>query len=74
MARSQYSVIWKGINYDKYYSNATVARGVIQLIEVCRDIYEATANTMDSIEAKGVVNVSEHDILVPGYNPTTVQG
>ena len=65
MARSQYSVIWKGINYDKYYSNATVARGVIQLIEVCRDIYEATA---DAIEAKGVVKVSEHDILVPGYN------
>ena len=46
----------------------TVARRVVQLIEVGRDIYEATANTMDSIEAKGVVNVSEHDILVPGYN------
>ena len=44
----------------------TVARRVVQLIEVCRDIYEA--NTMDSTEAKGVVNVSEHDILVPGYN------
>ena len=42
----------------------TVARRVVQLIEVCRDIYEA----------KGVVNVSEHDILVPGYNHTTVQG
>ena len=43
----------------------TVARRVVQLIEVCRDIYEATA---DAIEAKGVVKVSEHDILVPGYN------
>ena len=59
MARSQCSVIWKGINYDKYYSNATVARGVIQLIEVCRDIYEATANTIDAIEAKGVVKGSD---------------
>ena len=37
----------------------------IQFIEVGRDIYEATA---DAIEAKGVVKVSEHDILVPGYN------
>ena len=43
----------------------TVARRVVQLIEVGRDIYEAIA---DAIEAKGVVNVSEHDILVPGYN------
>ena len=33
---------------------ATVAvGGVIQLIEVGRDIYEATANTVNTVEAKG---------------------
>ena len=32
---------------------ATVASGVIQLIEVGRDIYKATVDAMDAIEAKG---------------------
>ncbi|WNA15524.1 hypothetical protein [Acinetobacter phage HFM1] len=32
---------------------ATVAKGVIDLISVGREIYEAAANAMDSIEAKG---------------------
>ena len=31
----------------------TVARRVVQLIEVGRDIYEATANTVNTVEAKG---------------------
>ena len=38
---------------------ATVATGVIQLIEVGRDIYEVTVNAMDAIEAKGVVKGSD---------------
>ena len=38
---------------------ATVATGVIQLIEVGRDIYEVTVNAMDAIEAKGVVKKRE---------------
>ena len=32
---------------------ATVASGIIQLIEVGRNIYQATVDTMDAIEAKG---------------------
>ena len=32
---------------------ATVASGVIQLKEVGRDIYKATVDAMDAIEAKG---------------------
>ena len=46
----------------------TVASGIIELIGTGKEVYKATVNAMDSIEAKGVVNVSEHDILVPGYN------
>ena len=32
---------------------ATVASGIIQLIETWREIYQATVNAMDAIEAKG---------------------
>lgn len=32
---------------------ATVAIGVIELIEVGKEIYQATADAMDAIEAKG---------------------
>ena len=32
---------------------ATVASGIIQLIEVGRNIYQATVDAMDAIEAKG---------------------
>ena len=38
---------------------ATVATGVIQLIEVGKEIYEATVNAMDSIEGQGVVKGSD---------------
>ncbi|QHJ79184.1 MAG: hypothetical protein [Caudoviricetes sp.] len=32
---------------------ATVAKGIIDLIDVGQEIYEAAANAMDAIEAKG---------------------
>lgn len=38
---------------------ATVASGVIQLIQVGREIYEATVNAMDAIEAQGTLRGSE---------------
>lgn len=38
---------------------ATVASGIIQLIGTGREIYEATANAMDAIEAKGVTKGSD---------------
>ena len=47
---------------------ATVASGIIELIGTGKEVYKATVNAMDAIEAKGVVKVPEHDILVPGYN------
>ena len=34
---------------------ATVATGVIQLIEVGKDIYEATTKAMDAVEAQGTL-------------------
>ena len=34
---------------------ATVAIGIIELIDVGQDIYRATVDAMDAIEAKGVV-------------------
>lgn len=38
---------------------ATVASGIIQLIETGREVYEATVSAMDAIEAKGAVKGSE---------------
>lgn len=32
---------------------ATVASGIIELIETGREVYEVTVNAMDAIEAKG---------------------
>lgn len=34
---------------------STVAQGVISLIEVGKEIYEATVNAMDSVERQGVI-------------------
>lgn len=38
---------------------ATVASGIIQLIETGREVYEATVSAMDAIEAKGAVKGSD---------------
>ena len=38
---------------------ATVASGIIELIETGREVYEVTVNAMDAIEAKGVVKGSD---------------
>lgn len=46
---------------------ATVASGVIQLIEVGRDIYEATVKAMDAVEAKGVVKGADKKTWVLAF-------
>lgn len=38
---------------------ATVANGVISLIEVGKEIYEATVNAMDAVEKQGVAKGSD---------------
>ena len=38
---------------------ATVASGIIELIETGREVYEVTVKAMDAIEAKGVVKGSD---------------
>ena len=38
---------------------ATVASGIIELIETGKEVYEVTVNAMDAIEAKGVVKGSD---------------
>ena len=43
---------------------ATVAVGFIQLIEVGRDIYEATANTVNTVEAKGTLKGEDKKVWV----------
>ena len=48
-------------------SIATVAKGVIDLISVGREIYEAAANAMDSIEAKGGLSGSSKKEWVLAY-------
>ena len=39
----------------------TVAIRVIQLVEVGRDIYEATVDAMDAIEVKGTLKVGSKE-------------
>lgn len=46
---------------------ATVAKGVIDLINVGREIYEAAANAMDSIEAKGSLDGASKKEWVLAY-------
>ena len=38
---------------------ATVASGIIELIGTGKEVYKATVNAMDAIEAKGVVKGSD---------------
>ena len=46
---------------------ATVATGVIQLIEVGKDIYEATTKAMDAVEAKGTLKGKDKKLWVLSF-------
>lgn len=52
---------------------ATVATGVIQLIEVGRDIYEATVNAMDAVEAKGTLKGEDKKVWVLAFIESLVK-
>ena len=53
---------------------ATVASGIIQLIETGREVYEATVSAMDAIEAKGAVKGSDKKEWVLAFVKSVVLG
>ena len=53
---------------------ATVATGVIQLIEVGKDIYEATTKAMDAVEAQGALKGEDKKLWVLSFIKSLVDG
>ena len=53
---------------------ATVATGVIQLIEVGKDIYEATTKAMDAVEAQGTLKGEDKKLWVLSFIKSLVDG